>query len=137
MKDYTKRYIWLRTVIAGSIFVAYSVLVTACKPKAEPLPNGYGIFVASKSQKMVIDSNNSGISKLGTDLQEVGSYKEFIFGRMGNADGGPAGFFVLDSNSGKAQIALSEKEWLKKLKAIGVPVPPERLDPLKKPPTKY
>ncbi|MGB1129548.1 MAG: hypothetical protein ACPG4K_05830 [Haloferula sp.] len=55
---------------------------------------------------------------------------------MGAADGGPAGFFLLNSSNGRAHIALSEPDWIKELTAVGVPIPPERLDPFNKPPTR-
>jgi len=126
----------MKATIAIATIIVFAALMAGCGRKADPLPNEYGVFVASRSQKFVVDSKGGGIPGLGMDLREVGSYNEFIFGRMGAADGGAAGFFLLNSSNGQAQISLSEDAWIKELKAVGIPMPPERLDPYKKPPTR-
>ena len=119
------------------VFSLIIFLILACTPKTTPLPNEYAIFAASKTQMIIIDSKNSGIPRVIGDLKEVGSYKEYIFGRMEHSSLGASGFFFLDSSSGQAKTALSEIEWLKELKAVGVPMPPERVNPSKKRPIKY
>jgi hypothetical protein len=127
----------MKATISNAIVIALAILMTGCGSKTNPLPNGYGVFVASKLDMFLVDANGAGLPRLaGTDLKEVGSYNELIFGRTGDAAGAPTGFFLFNSSNGQVIVSLSEGAWLKELKVAGVPMPPERLNPRQKPPTR-
>ena len=112
-----------------------SIATVSCGDKEDPLPGGYFIFIASSSEMFLNEPKYGGsIPELGTDLEEIGNHNEFIFGRSGADRGAKPGYFLLDTKSGAIKTGLAEKDWLGELTAVGIPTPPELVDPGSKSP---
>ena len=121
----------LRVVIAC---LGVSVL-SSCKENRDPLPAGYSIFIVSNSEMFLEEPKYGGsIPELGTDLEEVGNHKEFIFGRSGPDRGSRSGYFLLDTRDGSIKTGLSHADWLTATKAAGIPNPPTLVSPTLKTP---
>jgi len=129
-----------KPTIYNSGALAFTVLclsfaTVSCGDKGNPLPGGYFIFIASGSEMYLNEPKYSGsIPELGTDLEEIGNHNEFIFGRSGADRGSTPGYFLLNTKSGSIKTGLAEKDWLAELTAVGVPTPPELVDPSNKSP---
>ncbi len=110
--------------------------------QGEPLPNGYAVFFASRSEAALVkDGVNDGACVAGPHVAELGHSGNFIFGRIEPKKGIPPhpdhapGFFMIDSTTDKATTGLGRDAWLNELKAIGVDSPqlepPDSLRPKK------
>lgn len=120
---------------ATVLFVALAV--TSCSDRQEPLPGGYFIAMASRSEMFLGEPKYGGnIPELGTDLEEIGHHQEFIFGRNGADRGTKPGYFLLDTKSGSIKAALKESDWLGLTAAAGIPQPPKLLPPARQTPIK-
>ena len=100
------------------------------KPDSTPLPNGYAIFVASRSEMMLQDETGDLI--VGPNVAELGSEGDLIFGKIapfrGNVKvGDKPGYFVLNSGKGDRALVkgLTEEQWLAELKKRGLKKAPE------------
>jgi hypothetical protein len=121
--------------IATGLFIALAV--TACSDRGQPLPGGYFIFIASRSEMFLNEPKYGGsIPELGRDLQEVGHHQEFIFGRNGGARGATPGYFLLDTKNGSIKTGLTESNWLALTVAAGIPNPPKLVDPARQKPNR-
>lgn len=120
---------------ATVLFVALAV--TSCSDRQEPLPGGYFIAMASRSEMFLGEPRYGGnIPELGTDLEEIGHHQEFIFGRSGADRGTKPGYFLLDTKNGSIKAALKESDWLGLTAAAGIPQPPKLLHPSRQKPIK-
>lgn len=122
-----------RWVSAAVLFAA--LVLSSCSDPGDPLPGGYFIFVASGSEMYLNEPKHGGsIPELGTDLEEVGNHKQFIFGRSGGDRGATPGYFLLDTSSGSIKAGLTESNWLGLLTTAGIPDPPRLVNPARKRP---
>jgi len=119
------------------LLIASLVMPKQKQIPATYLPGGYFIFYASRSEIILNEPKyGGGIIALGTDLEEIGHHKEFIFGRSGSDRGATPGYFLLNTESGEIQVGLSESVWLEQTSQAGIPSPPILIDPAKQPPVK-
>lgn len=106
------------------------------KPDSERLPNGYRVFVASRSEIYVEDETGDNI--LGPNVAQIGSSGDMLFGKVVPHDKSKeaTGYFVLNSGEGDRNLAksLSEEEWIEELKKRGMTTAPVLVDSDKKRP---
>ncbi|MGE4109043.1 MAG: hypothetical protein AB7F66_17730 [Bacteriovoracia bacterium] len=120
-----------------AILLPAALLLTSCSDPGEPLPGGYFIFIAGSSEMFLNEPKYGGsIPELGTDLEEIGNHREFIFGRSGSDRGSTAGYFLLDTKDGSIRTGLTESNWLVLTKEAGIPTPPRLVYPPRKSPNK-
>jgi hypothetical protein len=103
---------------------------TPPKPDSTHLPNGYAIFVASRSEMLL--ENPEGDIILGPNIALLGSDGDLIVGKIeayrGDAKrSDKTGYFVLNSAEGEPDIikGLTKDQWIKELQKRGVDEIPE------------
>lgn len=100
------------------------------KPDNTPLPNGYAVFVASRSEMLLQDDTEDLI--VGPNVAELGSDGDLIFGKVVLRSGDKrmsdeAGYFVLNSGEGDRNLikGLTAEQWINTLQTRGLKRPPE------------
>lgn len=101
------------------------------KPDTNRLPNGYGVFVASRSEILLEDETGDII--LGANIAQIGNDGDLIFGKIvpyGGLGRETTGYFVLNSGKGDRNLmkGLSEVEWIKELRKRGLKKAPVLID---------
>ena len=136
MKNSERKPVLNVLCLTATVLLA-ALAISSCSDREEPLPGGYFIFIASSSEMFLNEPKYGGsIPELGTDLEEIGSHKEFIFGRSGGRRGAKPGYFLLDTKSGSIKTALTQSNWLSLTTAAGIPNPPKLVYPARKSPVK-
>ncbi len=102
-----------------------------CSDYAKPLPNGYELNRTNASTILIFTPEEDYPREIIVPPKIVswGRVKDVVFGEVVDSPNSSVsedsvpGYFILDTQNGVVLLGLSEEEWLKELKSLGIEEP--------------
>ena len=114
-----------------SLFFVFGALLDGCSDYAKPLPNGYELNRTNASTILIFTPEEDYPREIIVPPKIVswGRVKDVVFGEVVDSPNSSVsedsvpGYFILYTQNGVVLLGLSEEEWLKELKNLGIEEP--------------